>query len=234
MSDSDGPLHSPRRKTTTASDDLTSVTVRKDTLNEKSGIFLVERQGVVYVTKITENGLFHNTDIDVGDVILSINGRRLKKGEGAGDFTKAITQAKATVTVVVKKYGKKSTIGARSLSPRNLRKKKNGERLHKAMARRNPDGSFDPHHNPIVLACKSDDDEEVFEQYNITATKIFVNQAVGLTFLREDNMLFVSNIALDSIFRDTELEVGDRVCLINKMNFMVSPRVKNVFNERPP
>lgn len=232
---SDSKLYyKPHRKTTSASDDLTSVTVRKESLNEKAGIHLVERQGVVYVTKISENGIFHNTEIDAGDVVLSINGKRLKKGEGSGDFIKAITQAKATVTVVVKKFGKDSTRGARSLSPRNRRKKKIGERLHTAMARRNPDGSFDPNHSPRISAYKSNDDEEVFEQYNITANKIFVNQAVGLTFQQEDSMLFVSNIALDSIFRDTELEVGDRVCLINQMNFMVSPRVKDVFNERPP
>jgi C-terminal processing protease CtpA/Prc len=230
MSDSDGPLHSPHRKTTTASDDLTSVTVRKESLNEKSGIFLVERQGVVYVTKIAENGLFHNTEIDVGDVVLSINGKRLKKGEGSGDFIKTITQAKATVTVVVKKLGKKPTRGARSLSPRTRRKKKTGERRYTGLARRNQDGSLNSSLSPIVSAYNSDDDEDVFEQYHITGTKIFANQDAGLAFQEDDNMLFVSKIALDSIFRDTELEVGDRVCLINQMNFMVSPSVKDVFN----
>jgi hypothetical protein len=237
MSFSDGPLYSaPRRtrKTTTASDDLTSVTVRKESLNEKSGISLVERQGVVYVTKIAENGLFHNTEIDVGDVVLSINGKRLKKEEGSGDFIKAITQAKATVTVVVKKSNKKPGRGARSLSPRTRRKKKRGERLLTGMARLNPDGSFNYTQSPRISAIKSDDDEEVFEQYYITGTKIFANQDVGLAFQEQDNMLFVLTIGLDSIFRDTELEVGDRVCMINEMNFMVSRRVKDALNERPP
>jgi hypothetical protein len=231
MSDSDGPRR--KTKTTSASDDLLSVTVRKESLNEKSGITLVERQGVVYVTKITENGLFHNTAIGVGDVVLSINGKRLKKGEGPGEAIKAITQAKATVTVVVKKSGKKPTRGSRSLSPRTRRKKKRGEIRHTELLRLTPNGSLDVSYNPTIAANKSDDDEEVFEQYTITGTKLFANQAAGLNFQEEDNKLFVSNIAGESIFRDTELEVGDRVCLINEMNFMVSPRVRAVFNEHP-
>ena len=92
-----------RRRVAAESDDLMSVTVRKDDPHQKAGISLVERKDYVYVTKVAENGLFYNSEVEVGDIVLSINGTRIRRGDGPAALIKAITQAKSTVTVVLKK-----------------------------------------------------------------------------------------------------------------------------------
>jgi C-terminal processing protease CtpA/Prc len=128
------------QRTVEATDDLVSVTVRKSDPNQKAGISLVERQEAVYVTKVTENGLFHGTEIEMGDLVLSINGNRLKKGEGARDIIMHIADAKATVTMVVKKANKKARRGARSLSPLAQRRRRNPKKMFTKAAHRNTDG----------------------------------------------------------------------------------------------
>jgi hypothetical protein len=112
--------HGVQKSSVQATDKLVSVTVRKERPDQKAGISLVERNGggggggsssavVVYVTNKDPKGLFGDTDITVGDKILSINGKKLKDGQGAKHMIKIINKAKATVTLVVKKGGGNST-----------------------------------------------------------------------------------------------------------------------------
>ena len=208
-----------QRTATQQVDDLVSVTVRKNEPNQKAGISLVERLGSVYVTKVTENGLFHNTEVEIGDLVLSINGKRLGKGEGAREIIKHIGSAKAKVTMVVKKSSRKAHRGVRSLSPRTRRRKSKSGKVYKEAIHRNADGSMKLDLNPNVETFKKRD-EMTKEQIPVDAKKLVPSQDVGVMFKLIDNKLFVTGIALDSIFFDTDLELGDRVVSVNDMNFV--------------
>jgi C-terminal processing protease CtpA/Prc len=119
-------------------DDLVSVTVRKTSPDQKAGVSLVERKGRVYVTKVTEQGLFHGSEIEVGDVVLSINGKRLKNDEGAKTIIEHISKAKTNVTMVVKKANRKARRGVRSLSPTAHRRQRG--KIFKKSFKQNEDG----------------------------------------------------------------------------------------------
>mmetsp|Transcript_39734 Transcript_39734/g.95887 ORF Transcript_39734/g.95887 Transcript_39734/m.95887 type:complete len:562 (+) Transcript_39734:408-2093(+) len=88
--------------------EFVSITVRKDDPKEKAGIRLEqESNGRLRVSNIAANGLFGRADDDVkleiGDIILSINAKRLSAGQGPEDLLKVANDAKTTITVVVKK-----------------------------------------------------------------------------------------------------------------------------------
>jgi C-terminal processing protease CtpA/Prc len=207
------PSKSPsiHQRTVQAADDLVSVTVRKENPEQKAGISLVERQNAVYVTKIIENGLFHETEVEVGDKVLSINGKRLKPGEGARHIIKHISKARATVTMVVKKTGVTPSRGSRG----GLVKKK-PQRIFKKDLVRNEDGSLNADLDPRNLPTDDDDKDQI----PIKAQKIFSRQPVGVILVDHKNMTFVVTICFDSIFRDSGLQIGDRVVGVNGMNFM--------------
>ena len=209
-------------KTESYSDDLTSVTVRKERPDQKAGISLVERQGTVFVTRISERGLFHESGIDAGDIVLSINGKRIRKGEGPDELLKAIKKAKDRVTVVVKKANQQAVRGSRSLSPRTQRRLKSQmtRKSHKRDSKKfNPDGSLNLSFSGSAK-WESDEEEELMEQVTVEVKKMFDKQPVGLDFHEEDNMIFVSEIDADSPFQDSDLQLDDRIVTINGMSFV--------------
>ena len=88
--------------------EFVSITVRKDDPKEKAGIRLEqESNGRLRVSNIAANGLFGRADDDVkleiGDIVLSINAKRLSAGQGPEDLLRVANDAKTTITVVVKK-----------------------------------------------------------------------------------------------------------------------------------
>jgi C-terminal processing protease CtpA/Prc len=205
-----------QQKSQAAADDLVSVTVRKTDPNQKAGVKVVQKQDGIYITAITEDGLLDNAGIEVGDKLLSINGKRLRRGENTGDFMKLIAFSRDKVAMVVKKASSKKV---NSHSPK---KKRPVQKLVQKEAFRKPDGSFDYEVSPILksylkaVAGNLDDKE----QTRIPAKKLFAEQGCGLTFKKKGDMLFVNGISLDSIFKDTQLEFGDRVVCVNDVNFM--------------
>ena len=130
--------------------ELVSVTVRKERPDQKAGISLKEtpdhqKEGVVvvYVTKVDPKGLFGETAINVGDKILSINGKKLKDGQGAKHIIKIINKAKATVTLVVKKgSGSGSSDVIPSSSRGKMTKKKSVNKLMKQQQQQQQDTSL--------------------------------------------------------------------------------------------
>jgi len=112
-----------------ANDGMVSVTVEKKSTTQKAGIGLVERKDRVYISSIAENGLFDHSECQVGDVIVAINGKRLKRGQGAGEVMQVITQATAAVTLLLKKTHKdvKSLAEAAQRRKRTLHKTKRQE-----------------------------------------------------------------------------------------------------------
>lgn len=98
---------------------IVSVTVEKNSTTQKAGIGLVERKERVYISSIAEKGLFDQSQCEVGDVILAVNGQRLSAGQGAGEVMHIIAQAKTAVTLLLKK--KTKHVRSRSQSQRTSR-----------------------------------------------------------------------------------------------------------------
>ncbi|CAJ1900097.1 unnamed protein product [Cylindrotheca closterium] len=194
---------------------LISVTVYKSTANQKAGIKVVQKADGVYITAIAKGGLLDGTRVDVGDKLLSINGRRMRQGQDTKDFMKLISTANDKVTIVVKK-DKGPTQKTVGKSPGKTKK------LVERDVFRTKDGSFDYNINPKLeefeRSISKFDDE--YEQCPISVNKLFPEQGAGLVFKKKEDMLFVSGITLDSIFADTELEFGDRIVSVMDVNFM--------------
>lgn len=189
------------------------MTVRKEFRGQKSGISLVERQGGVYVTNVANDGLFGNSEVEAGDQILSMNGKRLKKGDTPQSLMKQIASNEPTVTMVVKKDGITPSRGSRG-----GKIKKKPLRLYKKDNIRNKDGSLNPDIDPRNLKFLQDDDDK--DQIQIKGHRIFEGQNIGVSFVDHNNKVFVTKIGLDSIFRETDLAIGDRVVAVNEMSFM--------------
>merc|ERR1740133_942381 len=82
---------------------LVSITVRKDNPKAKAGIKLIQdRNGQVTVKNIASNGLFGNTELEVGDIILSVNRKRLSDGEGPDLLMKWVHKYN-TISISVRK-----------------------------------------------------------------------------------------------------------------------------------
>ncbi|KAL3939264.1 MAG: hypothetical protein SGBAC_005989 [Bacillariaceae sp.] len=205
-----------KQVTAAAGDYLISVTVYKSTANQKAGIKVVQKADGIYITAIAKGGLLDETRVDVGDKLLSINGRRARAGQDTREFMKLISTAGEKVTIVVKKdKGKKKS--SNNKSPGRTKK------LVQADVFRAKDGSFDFNINPELeefekkLSKVNADD---YEQFPIVGSKLFEGQGAGLAFKNKEGMLFVSGISFDSIFAETELEFGDRIVSVMDVNFM--------------
>jgi hypothetical protein len=196
-------------------EDLVSVTVRKDSPTQGAGISLLEGPRGIYITLVDENGLFHGSQVEEGDKVLSVNGKKLKKGECAKHIIKAISKAKATVTIVVKKPGMNTpTPGSRG----DKIKKKANKTFRKDLHRK-ADLSLDPNHDPRTV-MKQDTDDGVDQIRIKSAPKLYRDQPLGLSMVEYNNMIFISDISLESPFRYSKLQVGDRVVGVGSMSFM--------------
>jgi C-terminal processing protease CtpA/Prc len=194
-----------------------SVTVRKEDPKEKAGIRLgMEDNGRVRVTNIATNGLFAESEVEVGDIVLSINGTRLRPGEGPEELMDVITTAQSKVTVVVKKTNKaaprkvEKPVVPKDVEDNNLKSRKS----YTGKAHHNADGSLK------LGVCGADKDPEgPGEQMVISAPKENIKEHVGIAFEVQDSKLLVREIQKTSIFQNTQLAVGDRVVSINDMSF---------------
>eukprot|EP00934_Nitzschia_sp_Nitz4_P006090 Nitzschia sp. Nitz4//scaffold75_size92586//24921//30479//NITZ4_004847-RA/size92586-augustus-gene-0.88-mRNA-1//-1//CDS//3329557681//6080//frame0 len=202
--------HSNERTTvnTVTMGGMVSVIVNKESPTQRIGLGFIEREQVVSVSDKTEDGLFWDTPVEVGDVVLSINGTKFNQVDSLKEYISLIANAEGKLTVIVKK---------KSL-PRSARKRAN-KRYFERAKHRNEDGSLNYELNPrldkLRLAQDANDEKP---QYIIRARKLYPKQGVGLRFKDIGTMTFVSAIASDSIFKDSELELGDRVVGVGKMN----------------
>ena len=224
-------------------DDLVSVTFRRVSNDHKLGLTLVDKEGRVLVTEIEKDGIFYGSELNVGDEVKSVNGRRFRNAElEAGNRFKSQirkSQAKSgqprtivldeyddwegNITLVIKKGDRKAMKGVRSLPPaQRRRRKRQGEiragKTYRGIVKRNLDGSFNclEGHESWKVENTEDIEEEI-----IKAIKESVKQDTGITLKQIDNKIFVSAIAGDSIFLDSdpELEIGDRIVEVNGMSF---------------
>lgn len=87
---------------------IVSITVRKNNSNSKSGIkFKQDSEGQVTVKEIAKNGLFASSGLEIGDTILSVNRRKLRKDDGLDELMKEVDESdKISVSVRKKVAGK--------------------------------------------------------------------------------------------------------------------------------
>jgi C-terminal processing protease CtpA/Prc len=210
-----GATGSQHKRSTHAKDNMISVTVRKDDPSEKAGIRLsLLENGRVVVTAVAKNGLFADSEVEVGDIVLSINGKRLRKGEGAEALVNVVEKAEDKVTAVVKKANMKDRKERKKIDRGKTEdNNKETKKSYEGIAVHNPDGSLK------LGAVKTEDANGPDSQIAIAASKVSKDQDIGLKFQVQDKMLFVVDIDEDSIFHDSALAIGDRVVSINDMNF---------------
>ena len=235
-----GASSSSHHKSSHRKGSVTSVTVRKNTPDEKLGIKLYQDSvGRVRVKEIARNGVFCDVDdIQVGDIVMSVNGKRLKAGEDVSVLHEVIKSATVKVTMVVRQdrpegAGEGGTAGSDGGKSSGSSKKKAGKetdtkaddnarksrKSYQGKTKHNTDGS-------IKLGVSVHDSNDVGEQVTISASKMTPNQDSMIDYIVSDGSLYVSSIDKDSIFIDTELEIGDRVLSINDMSFRSYAEVK--------
>merc|ERR1711988_1742262 len=91
---------------------VVSITVRKDDpkyKNKKAGIKLKQdSKGNVKVKNVASNGLFGDTELEVGDIILSVNRKKLSDTEDPDEIMKWVHKY-TTITVAVRKASSSSS-----------------------------------------------------------------------------------------------------------------------------
>lgn len=207
-------------------DEFMSVTVRKDDPKQKAGIRLeAEVNGRVRVVNIATNGLFAGSEIEIGDIVLSINGKRLAKGEGPDVLVDVIKKAESKVTVVVKKTNmaprvpEKPKKDTSKIQDNNVKQR---DSYYSGQSKHKEDGS--------LAFTTADDLKKTKEKKEVISCTISANkedqissgpidESAGISFVVQNKLLFVSDIAEGSVFQTTELNEGDRVLSINDCNF---------------
>jgi len=190
---------------------LVSITVRTDDAHnkhKKAGIKLQQdSKGRVTVKNIASNGLFGNTELEVGDIILSVNGKRLSDGEAPNELMKWVHKYN-TITVSVRKP---SPLGLSLTSSASFKMKKDDKKKKKSMKK------VPKKDNKIVTFTA--------EKHTTAA-----DDNVGLVLeIRNKDQLVVKDILPTSIFaastattgcsENVQLEIGDRIVCINDMSF---------------
>jgi hypothetical protein len=94
------------------------------------------------------------------------------------------------------------------------------KKVYKKDANLSADGSVNPHLHPADFLKEQDDDDDARPQVCVRAEKKEEGQDVGVTFKKVGENVYVSGIASDSIFLESGLELGDRICSVNDTNFM--------------
>jgi len=227
-----------------------SITVRKDntdesTIKKKAGIKLEQdSNGQVTVKNIATNGLFGDTELEIGDTILSVNRRRLNTSEGEGpDLIMKWVHKYNTITISVRKKPVpflSSTSSDESTSSnkkdnKSITKKKNKKKTTTKSSKE--DVTNNKKIVTITAEVNTTTTSTGYSSTNSTAkNKNKINKSttpttIGLVLeIQNDDQLFVKDIHTDSIFfsssstsgsdTDTDiLEVGDRILCINDMSF---------------
>lgn len=213
------------KKSSHGKDEFMSVTVRKDHPKEKAGIRLeAEENGRIRVVNIATNGLFAGSEVEIGDIVLSVNGKRLARGEGPESLVEVIANAQSKVTMVVKKTSTQPRVAEKQpkdkdkICDNNVAKE---DTYYAGQSKHKEDGSIAFHSKQEV--------EERKKKSKTVSTTISANKedgitediddTAGLVFIVRNKLLYVADIDASSCFVNSKLDVGDRVLSINDCNF---------------
>jgi C-terminal processing protease CtpA/Prc len=209
--------------------ELVSISVRKEDPKEKAGIRLEQDStGRLTVRNIACNGLFGDTDLAIGDVVLSINHVRLSDGEPPEALVEVANKATRSITLVVKKPNAPQTEPNEKMARRMQKRKDIAEALvsdnncakpdtyYSGLARHNDDGSL----NYTKDAHDADKCRGPKMTVTISALKDDREDLVGIQFVVQNKKLWIAYMDPDQcIFANTDLQVGDCILSINDMSF---------------
>lgn len=202
---------------------VVSITVRKDdpkNKNKKAGIKLKQdSKGKVKVKNVASNGLFGDTELEVGDIILSVNRKKLSDTEDPDEIMKWVHKY-TTITVAVRKASSSSSSSESSVESSSVASTvaSTPEKKNKKKKKKTKRSS----------ASKEGEVDKTNETVTFTAEKRKNVDHAGLVFeIRNKDQLFVKDILPTSIFAKAsatsdegiELEIGDRILCVNEMNF---------------
>ncbi|KAG7344781.1 PDZ domain containing protein [Nitzschia inconspicua] len=209
--------------------EFVSISVIKEDPNEKAGIRLEQDStGRLKVRNIARNGLFGESGLEIGDIVLSINRVRLSDGEPPEALVEVANKATRNITIVVKKPSQPQTAPNEKMAKKLQKKKDVAEALvtdnnctkqdtyYNGLAQRNEDGS---------LNCKKEVQEERAKRgpkmtVTISAMKEDRDDIIGIEFVVQHKKLWVAHLDPDNcIFSGTDLAIGDCILSINDMSF---------------
>merc|ERR1712183_739267 len=201
---------------------VVSITVRKDdpeNKNKKAGIKLQQDStGKVKVKNVASNGLFGDTELEVGDIILSVNRKRLSDTEDPDEIMKWVHKY-TTITVSVRKASPSSSSSESSVESSSVASTVASKPEKKKKKKKKTKRSS---------ASKKGQVDKTNENVTFTAEKRKNIDDAGLIFeIRNKDQLFVKDILPTSIFakasatsdESIKLEIGDRILCVNEMNF---------------
>ena len=220
---------------------LVSITVRKDdNPKAKAGIQLEQdSNGQVTVTNIAKNGLFGDSELEIGDVILSVNRRRLSEGEGPDVLLKLVHKYQ-TISIAVRKQPLGVLVKEISNSNSNSKPTKNKQTkgadedinnnqskvdtYYGGMSEHNADGSIKVQRRgqqqqkriSATMTVTISARKKIKKKSSSSST---TSCGVGLVLEIKNKKLVVADILPKSIFGSTKLEVGDTLLSINDMSF---------------
>ncbi|KAG7370328.1 PDZ domain containing protein [Nitzschia inconspicua] len=172
--------------------EFVSISVIKEDPNEKAGIRLEQDStGRLKVRNIARNGLFGESGLEIGDIVLSINRVRLSDGEPPEALVEVANKATRNITIVVKKPSQPQTAPNEKMAKKLQKKKDVAEALvtdnnctkqdtyYNGLAQRNEDGS---------LNCKKEVQEERAKRgpkmtVTISAMKEDRDDIIGIEFV---------------------------------------------------
>lgn len=93
-----------RRSSSCKKGAFNSITARKNHPSEKLGVSIKEIDGRATITEILEDGIFFGTGLQVGDILLSMNGQSTREAF-LSDLIAAGDAAEEKVTMVVRQAG---------------------------------------------------------------------------------------------------------------------------------
>jgi len=206
---------------------IVSITVRKDNADnstKKAGIKLEQdSNGQVTVKNIATNGLFGDTELEIGDTILSVNRRRLNTSEGEGpDLIMKWVHKYNTITISVRKKpvslvsssSDESTNSSNKKDKKSSTKKKKKKNKNKTTTKSSKEDVTNNNNNKIVTitaevntttstgySLTNSNTKNKRKSNKSTTTTTPPTTTIGLVLeIRQDDQLFVKEIQHDSLF----------------------------------
>jgi len=203
-----------------------SITVRKDNADnstKKAGIKLEQdSNGQVTVKNIATNGLFGDTELEIGDTILSVNRRRLNTSEGEGpDLIMKWVHKYNTITISVRKKpvslvsssSDESTNSSNKKDKKSSTKKKKKKNKNKTTTKSSKEDVTNNNNKIVTITAEvntttptgysltNSNTKNKRKSNKSTTTTTPPTTTIGLVLeIRQDDQLFVKEIQHDSLF----------------------------------
>ena len=200
-----------------------TITVTKQFKDEKLGLQLLTREGpisrVLYISKIDPTGLFGNTPLRAGDVVLSVNSFSFRENADAGLASSVIRNAKRDITIVARKS--ESSLHDFLLNRGNgmYSSENNSRRSGKSSRFQPPKHAMDETYE-VPIEGKLPEMEVTFKKKH-PSDRVGISMATRSTKLGD--LLVVTSISPHGPAANTQLKAGDVILSVNGVDFEEDP-----------